>query len=79
MKTILSVIKEYMIKTNRDDYTFNELFDQVEKQLSGEWSKNIPGDLDNIINDKKGETYKLLTIDGNFIRNDDGTFQLKKL
>ena len=31
------------------------------------------------ISTKKGETYKLLTIAGDFVRNDNGTFKLKKL
>lgn len=79
MKTILSVIKNYMEKTNRDDLTFEEIFEQVEKELSAEWAKNTSFDFDDIIINKKGETYKLLTVDGNFIRNEDGTFKLKRL
>ena len=79
MKTILSVIKEFMNKSKRDDYTFDEIFEQVEKQLSIEWAKDNSQDFDEIIINKKGETYKLLTIDGDFIRNEDGTFKLKRL
>ncbi len=79
MKTILSVIKEFMNKSKRDDFTFNEIFEQVEKELSAEWAKNDSQDFDDIIATKKGETYKLLTIDGDFIRNEDGTFKLKHL
>lgn len=78
MKTILSVIKSYMQKNKRDDYTFDEIFNQVEKELSAEWAKSTTQDFDDIILNKKGETYKLLTIDGDFIRNEDGTFKLKK-
>lgn len=77
MKTILSIIKEYMSKKHRDDYTFNELFEVVEKELSPEWAKNTLRDFDETISNKKGETYKLLTISGDFIRNEDGTFKLK--
>lgn len=77
MKTILSVIKEFMSKSKNKSYTFDEIFEQVEKQLSAEWAKNTSKDFDDIILNKKGETYKLLTIDGSFIRNEDGTFQLK--
>ncbi|WP_022935062.1 hypothetical protein ACJA28_03085 [Mesomycoplasma moatsii] len=79
MKTILSVIKNYMEKSKRDDYTFDEIFEQVEKELSPEWAKNTSYDFDDIVNNKKGETYKLLTVDGDFIRNEDGTFKLKHL
>ena len=68
-----------MEKSNSDEYTFDELFQQVEKELSPEWAKNTLKDFDEIISDKKGETYKLLTVAGDFIRNDDGTFKLKKL
>lgn len=77
MKTILSIIKEYMTKKHRDDYTFDELFELVEKELSPEWAKNNSKDFDEIISNKKGETYKLLTISGDFVRNEDGTFRLK--
>lgn len=79
MKTILLVMKDYMEKSNRDDYTFNELFTEVEKELSQEWAKNTSKDFDEIVFNKRGETYKLLTIAGDFIRNEDGTFKLKKL
>ena len=78
MKTILSIMKEYMSKDLNREYTFDEIFEQVEKNLSHEWVKNNSMDFDDIINKKKGETYKLLTIDGSFIRNDDGTFMLKR-
>lgn len=77
MKTILSIIKEYMAKKHRDDYTFDELFELVEKELSPEWAKNTSKDFDETISNKKGETYKLLTISGDFVRNEDGTFRLK--
>ena len=79
MKTILSVIKEYMqLDKNRgDDFSFEQIFEQVEKALSSEWAKHKDLDFDEIVNKKKGETYKLLTVDGSFIRNDDGTFRLK--
>lgn len=79
MKTILSVIKEYMqLDKNRgDDFSFEQIFEQVEKALSSEWAKQKDLDFDEIVNKKKGETYKLLTVDGSFIRNDDGTFRLK--
>lgn len=79
MKTIVSVIIDFMKKTKRNDLTFDEIFNQVEKELSGEWAKDTTQDFDDIILNKKGETYKLLTIDGDFVRNDDGTFKLKNL
>ena len=78
MKTILCIMKDYMNQTKRDDYTFDELFAQVEKELGAEWAKQKK-DFDETISTKKGETYKLLTIAGYFVRNDNGTFKLKKL
>lgn len=79
MRTILSVIKDFMKsdKNIGDDLTFDQIFEQVEKALSSEWAKHKDLDFDEIVNKKKGETYKLLTVDGSFIRNDDGTFKLK--
>lgn len=79
MKTILSVTKEYMQTSNKDSYTFDEIFDHIEKELSAEWAKNTAMDFDDIILNKKAEAYKLLTIEGNFIRNEDGTFKLRKI
>ena len=58
-----------MNQTKRDDYTFDELFAQVEKELGAEWAKQKK-DFDETISTKKGETYKLLTIAGDFVRND---------
>ncbi len=78
MKTILCVMKDYMNKQGKENYSFDELFTQVEKELGAEWAKQTK-DFDETISTKKGETYKLLTIAGDFIRNDDGTFKLKKL
>lgn len=80
MKTILSVIKEFMLKDKNkgDSFSFDTLFDQVEKELSHEWAKQTDIDFDDMLLKKKGETYKLLTIDGSFIRNDDGTFKLRE-
>lgn len=79
MKTILSVIKDFMSQTKNKDnsFSFDELFEQVEKNLSPEWAKQSEIDFDDMISKKKGETYKLLTIDGSFVRNDDGTFKLR--
>lgn len=66
-------------ENNKDsDFTFEQLFEQVEKELSPEWAKNNTIDFDEIVNNKRGETYKLLTVDGSFIRNDDGTFKLRQ-
>lgn len=80
MKSILSVIKKFMLedKNQGESFSFDTLFEQVEKALSPEWAKRNDIDFDEIILKKKGETYKLLTIDGSFIRNDDGSFKLKE-
>ena len=44
-----------MNQTKRDDYTFDELFAQVEKELGSEWAKQKK-DFDETISTKKGET-----------------------
>lgn len=79
MKSILSIIKDFMKKEGNVgvSFTFDQIFEQVEKALSPEWAKNKNIDFDEMVLNKKGETYKLLTIDGSFIRNDDGSFYLK--
>lgn len=59
------------------NFTFDEIFMQVEKALSSDWAKRKDIDFDEMLLRKKGETYKLLTVDGSFVRNDDGTFRLK--
>lgn len=78
MKTILSVVKEYLTNNKYNESSFEDIFNYVEKELSVQWAKQHDKDFDEIVDIKRGEVYKLLTIDGSFIRNEDGTFSLKK-
>ncbi|MDK2819503.1 MAG: hypothetical protein KFW07_01570 [Mycoplasmataceae bacterium] len=80
--TILNTIDElFNEKANEDrDFSFDEIFAKVESVLSEKWLKNNPKFLSKelISKNKTGETYKLLTIDGRFIRHEDGTWSKRK-
>ncbi len=63
------------------DFTFNEIFDYVKSILNEGWQKNNTLFLskDKVVEKKSGETYKLLTVDGGFVRHEDGTWSKRKI
>ncbi len=63
------------------DFSFNEIFDNAKSILADVWQDNNPQNLsqDKILEKKSGETYKLLTIDGGFVRHEDGTWSKRKI
>ncbi|MGL5357588.1 MAG: DNA-directed RNA polymerase subunit delta [Metamycoplasmataceae bacterium] len=77
MKTILSVIKEKMGNTI-DEFAFDDIYQEVESQLNNQWKNQFPDLSDEQIRENKiGETYKILTIDGSFIRTPEGLWRKK--
>lgn len=81
--TILKTIDELFNEKGSEnrDFSFEEIFEKVESVLSEKWIKNNPKFLSKelISQNKIGETYKLLTIDGRFIRHEDGTWSKRKI
>ncbi len=68
-------------KGNEDrEFTFSEIFEKVESLLLEKWLAHNSKELskDQILINKMGETYKLLTVDGRFIRHEDGTWLKRK-
>lgn len=82
-KTILDTIHS-LFSDNKNEgraFTFAEIFEKVESILGPEWKSNNLKSLSNekIMENKMGETYKLLTVDGGFIRHEDGTWTKRKI
>ncbi|MGL4252100.1 MAG: DNA-directed RNA polymerase subunit delta [Metamycoplasmataceae bacterium] len=81
--TILSVIHSLFNseKDKEKQFTFQEIFDNVESILSEEWNSNNTRSLskDDLKEVKMGEIYKLLTLDGSFVRHEDNTWSKRKI
>ncbi|WGI36633.1 DNA-directed RNA polymerase subunit delta [Mesomycoplasma lagogenitalium] len=74
MKTMINLAKE--ILNNTKDLEFEEIFLYVKEHLYERWVKDLPKLSDeeekNLLTKKRGELYKLLTVDSNFKRLNDG-------
>ncbi|MGL5617522.1 MAG: DNA-directed RNA polymerase subunit delta [Metamycoplasmataceae bacterium] len=81
--TILSVIHSLFNNESNEEreFTFQEIFDKVEFVLSEEWNSNNARSLskDKLRETKMGEIYKLLTLDGSFVRHEDNTWSKRKI
>ncbi|PZV99857.1 DNA-directed RNA polymerase subunit delta [Metamycoplasma auris] len=77
-KTLLDVAQEVLDKRLKMD--FSKLFDQVKKILFDRWREEIDPSVDDetILLKKRGELYRLLTVDGRFFHNSDGTWTTKR-
>lgn len=71
MKNMLKVVEEFL-KKNEKGATFNEIFDHVREEMKQTWKELFPTKLlKNIEDDKIGELYTLMSIDGRFVRNNE--------
>ncbi|MGL5205394.1 MAG: DNA-directed RNA polymerase subunit delta [Metamycoplasmataceae bacterium] len=81
--TILSVIHSLFSNESNEEkqFTFQEIFDKVESILSNEWNNNNTRSLnkEELKEIKMGEIYKLLTLDGSFVRHEDNTWSKRKI
>ncbi|WP_025755500.1 DNA-directed RNA polymerase subunit delta [Mycoplasmopsis cricetuli] len=80
MKTMLDIAIEVISQDKEKNYLFNEIFNEVEKQLKEIWTLNLVTEKTNYesIRERKiGELYTLLTVDRRFERNQDGTWKNK--
>ena len=82
-KTILETVHAlFNAEENKGrDFTFIEIFDYVKSALVEQWLGNNSLSLskDQLIEKKSGEVYKLLTVDGGFIRHEDRTWSKRKI
>lgn len=82
-QTILNIINSFFNDEENKErvFTFQEIFEKVEQTLKDEWNKNNNKSLnkEQMTENKMGEIYKLLTIDGRFIRHEDGTWSKRKI
>ncbi len=83
MTTILDIVnKLFEAKENEGRFfTFDEIFKQVESSLNETWlqENNNVISKSNLLENKMGIVYKLLTLDGGFIRHEDGTWSKRKM
>ncbi|MCP9306743.1 DNA-directed RNA polymerase subunit delta [Mesomycoplasma ovipneumoniae] len=66
MKTIISIAINFL--KNRESAHFSDIFLEVQIALMSKWENQLPNlSTDKILTLKRGELYKLLTIDGSFV------------
>ena len=72
--TMVDTAKDFL--GHQKSVEFDAIFDKVKEVLFDSWRAETPTELSDveIINKKRGELYKLLTIDSRFFRNNDGTW-----
>ncbi|UWV82506.1 hypothetical protein NW063_01380 [Mycoplasmopsis cynos] len=76
--TMLEVASNLILSQPNNNFTFDEIFNEVEKELKEIWMKrflvNNPNETYEKVREKRiGELYRLLTVDKKFLRNEDGT------
>ncbi|MGX9358884.1 DNA-directed RNA polymerase subunit delta [Mycoplasma sp. 2575] len=73
-KTLLDITEE--ILNEKQNLDFYNLFNSIQKILLKRWrSESIDTSTDEeILLKKRGELYRLLTVDGRFFHNADGTW-----
>ncbi|WP_215772399.1 DNA-directed RNA polymerase subunit delta [Mesomycoplasma hyorhinis] len=76
MKTLITAAIE-ALKLN-SQLSFNDLFNSILKDFLPKWKEELPNlSFDEILIRKKGELYKLLTVDGNFTMVGDNVWKLR--
>ncbi|WP_027123002.1 DNA-directed RNA polymerase subunit delta [Metamycoplasma spumans] len=73
-KTLVDVAKEILL--NHENLRFGELFENVKNELFERWRSEASEEIDDekLLENKRGELYRLMTIDGRFFHNEDGTW-----
>ncbi|AJR11897.1 Uncharacterised protein [Mesomycoplasma dispar] len=76
MKTIISIAVNFL--KNREQAHFSDIFLEVQTSLMAKWENQLPNlSTEKILTLKRGELYKLLTIDGNFVALGDNNWALR--
>ncbi|AHH45115.1 DNA-directed RNA polymerase subunit delta [Mesomycoplasma bovoculi] len=76
METIISIAIDFLKKYK--EATFDEIFIEIQKRLMPKWEKQLPNEsAEQILVRKRGELYKLLTIDGSFTPLGDNLWSLR--
>lgn len=77
MKTMLDIALETVNSKVAETYDFEYIFDKVEEQLKSKWENDLVNQdysYEKIRVKKISELYRLLTVDGRFIHNNDGSW-----
>ncbi|AAV27356.1 hypothetical protein mhp013 [Mesomycoplasma hyopneumoniae 232] len=76
VKTIISIAIDFL--KNRESAHFSDIFLEVQTSLMSKWENQLPNlSTDKILTLKRGELYKLLSIDGNFVPLGDNYWTLR--
>ncbi|AZG68586.1 DNA-directed RNA polymerase subunit delta [Mycoplasma struthionis] len=73
-KSLVDVAKS--ILDENENLEFATLFEGVKEQLFSRWRDETPEEISDqkMLENKRGELYRLLTIDGRFFYNNNGTW-----
>ncbi|MBN4089289.1 hypothetical protein OF364_01420 [Mycoplasma enhydrae] len=73
-KTLLNIAED--ILRGRKSIEFNALFDEIKEILFERWRNETDPNVNDeqLLLKKRGELYRLLTVDGKFFHNADGTW-----
>ncbi|UWD34251.1 DNA-directed RNA polymerase subunit delta [Mesomycoplasma molare] len=80
MKTMIVLAKEILEKER--EMEFEKIFSHIQEKLQEKWNVSLNANeenaIENLLVKKRGELYRLLTVDSNFKRLNDGRWTLKK-
>ncbi|TPE58046.1 hypothetical protein FJO69_00345 [[Mycoplasma] falconis] len=77
MKTYITLVDEAKNVLNGiESMSFAVLFNKISSKLFDRWREETPQEVsdEKLLEQKRGELYRLLTIDGAFFHNEDGTW-----
>ncbi|WP_412031760.1 DNA-directed RNA polymerase subunit delta [Metamycoplasma buccale] len=76
--TMAEVAKEILSKEEKME--FEIVFNKTKEILFSNWRLEASNDIsdEKLIDIKRGELYKLFTIDGRFFRNEDGSWTINR-
>ncbi|ADN68778.1 DNA-directed RNA polymerase subunit delta [Mycoplasmopsis fermentans] len=82
MKTMLSIALEYISEKSKDgkNIKFNDIFKEIKANLNDKWvaeaeNKNL--DFKDLETNKKGELYRLLTVDSRFVHKGNNEWTIR--
>ncbi|QJG66245.1 hypothetical protein HGG64_00755 [Mycoplasma phocoeninasale] len=73
-KTLVDIAKETL--GNSEGMEFRDIFEGVRERIFDRWRSETPQEIsdEKMLEAKRGELFRLLTVDGRFFHNEDGTW-----
>ncbi|QZE12532.1 DNA-directed RNA polymerase subunit delta [Mycoplasma sp. Ms02] len=82
MKTMLDIALSVVCEDATLSFEFDQIFEVVENNLKEHWNNTLVSEnqsYDDLRVKKMGELYRLLTVDGRFVRDKDGLWSAREL